>query len=77
MSDLDYYQILGVNPTATDKSIRTRYKILAQTYDPDRLAGNITEAYEVLIDKDLRTFYNNHGKSKKDVQTYKVNKHIR
>ena len=31
----DYYKILGVEPTADDKAIKTAYRKLARKYHPD------------------------------------------
>ena len=31
----DYYKILGVEPTADDKEIKTAYRKLARKYHPD------------------------------------------
>lgn len=66
-SPLDYYAILGVDPTAEDIVIRAAYKALAQRYHPDRFAGSqdeahrrmseITKAYEVLADPMRRKKY--------------------
>lgn len=58
----DYYKILGVEPEASDKDIKTAYRKLARKYHPDvsahKDAGNkfkeISEAYEVLKNKETR-----------------------
>ena len=56
----DYYQILGVDRNATEKEIKKAYRKLALENHPDKPTGNeekfkkISEAYEVLIDKEKR-----------------------
>lgn len=61
----DYYKILGVEPTADTKAIKSAYRKLARKYHPDvseeRDAENrfkeVTEAYEVLGDANKRAEY--------------------
>ena len=61
----DYYKILGVEPTADDKAIKTAYRKLARKYHPDvskeRDAEDkfkeANEAYEVLSDAAKRAEY--------------------
>ena len=59
MSKRDYYEILEVTQTTTDREIKRSYKRLAMKYHPDRNAGDdkaaekfkeIKEAYEILSD---------------------------
>jgi len=66
MAQEDYYEILGMKPTATDDEIRKAYRRLAKKYHPDlnkndkaseRKFKEITKAYEVLGDKDKRAQY--------------------
>ena len=66
----DYYKILGVAKTATDKEIKAAYRKLARKHHPDVNAGNkeaearfkdIGEAYEVLGDKEKRKQYDELG----------------
>ena len=61
----DYYDTLGVEPTAGEAELKTAYRRLARKYHPDvsKEAGAeerfkaITEAYEVLRDPEKRTAY--------------------
>lgn len=61
----DYYALLGVEPDADDKAIKTAYRRLARKYHPDvsKEAGaedkfkEVAEAYEVLGDATKRAEY--------------------
>ena len=60
----DYYFILGVPRTATDRDILHAYRELAKLYHPDRVGPqgtatfqDIVEAYEVLSDPERRRHY--------------------
>jgi len=64
----DYYQILGISPTATSGQIKVAYRRLALKYHPDRNPDNleaeqrfvqIAEAYEVLGNPVKRSKYDN------------------
>lgn len=66
----DYYKTLGVAKTASDKEIKSAYRKLAKKYHPDANPNNpaaetrfkeISEAYEVLIDKEKRSLYDRFG----------------
>ena len=67
----DYYDILGINKSASSDEIKKQFRKLALKYHPDRNPGNsqaeakfkeISEAYEVLGDKDKRAKYDQFGK---------------
>lgn len=61
----DYYKILGVEPTADDKEIKTAYRKLARKYHPDvskekdaeAKFKDASEAYEALKSADKRAEY--------------------
>jgi molecular chaperone DnaJ len=59
----DYYKVLGVSDTATDKEIRRAYRKLAKEHHPDANPGSedrfkeISAAYDVLSDAEKRKEY--------------------
>lgn len=70
MSKEDYYKLLNVNKNASDSDIKKSYRKLAMKYHPDRNPGDkrseekfkeISEAYEVLSDKNKRHSYDQFG----------------
>lgn len=67
MSKLNYYQILGVPYNADESTIKKAYRALAKKYHPDSNSkdkekfSRIAEAYQVLIDSELRSQYHYMG----------------
>ncbi len=66
----DYYAILGVSKTADASEIKKAFRKLARKYHPDVNPDNkaaeakfkeVSEAYEVLSDKEKRTKYDQYG----------------
>ncbi len=66
----DYYEVLGVKRNASEKEIRQAFRRLARQYHPDVNPNDkaaearfkeISEAYEVLSDKEKRAKYDRYG----------------
>ena len=66
----DYYDVLGVDRSASDKQIADAYRQLAMKHHPDRNPGNedavtrfkeAAEAFEVLSHSDKRARYDRFG----------------
>jgi molecular chaperone DnaJ len=70
MAKRDYYEILGVQRTATEAEMKASYRKLAMKWHPDRNPGDkdcehhfkeINEAYDVLKDDQKRAAYDRFG----------------
>jgi DnaJ family protein B protein 4 len=69
----DYYKRLGIDKKADDETIKRAYRKLALKWHPDRNPDNkeeadkkfkeISEAYEVLSDKNKRQIYDTYGEA--------------
>ena len=70
MAKRDYYDVLGVNKSASPEDIKSAYRKLAVKYHPDKNPGDkaaedkfkeASEAYGILSDKSKKENYDNFG----------------
>ena len=70
MAKKDYYEVLGVDKSASADEIKKAYRKMAIKYHPDKNPGDkeaeekfkeAAEAYEVLSDDDKRARYDQYG----------------
>jgi molecular chaperone DnaJ len=70
VSKRDYYEILGVERSATEQQVKSAYRKLALKHHPDRNPGDhkaeerfkeAAEAYAVLADREKRSLYDRFG----------------
>lgn len=66
----DYYEVLGVNKTASDEEIKKAFRVMAKKTHPDANPDDptaearfkeVNEAYAVLSDKEKRARYDSYG----------------
>ncbi len=79
MAFIDYYKVLGVSKTATEKEIKSAYRKLARKHHPDVNPGDkeaekrfkeLNEANEVLSNAENRKKYDKYGKDWKHGEEY-------
>jgi molecular chaperone DnaJ len=70
--DIDYYELLEVERTADDKTLKTSYRRIAMQCHPDRNPGDaeaeakfkaVSQAYDCLKDPQKRAAYDQYGKA--------------
>ncbi|MGY4537718.1 curved DNA-binding protein [Mucilaginibacter sp. UYNi724] len=79
MAFIDYYKILGISKTATDKDIKSAYRKMARKHHPDLNPNNaeaekqfkeVNEANEVLSDPEKRKKYDKYGENWQHGEAY-------
>ena len=70
MTKRDYYDVLGINKSASQEQIKSAYRKLAVKYHPDKNKGDkaseekfkeASEAYHVLSNSERKQNYDNFG----------------
>ena len=78
MSKRDYYEVLGVDKSVSEKDLKKAYRRVAMKYHPDRNPDDkaaeekfkeASEAYEVLSDSQKRAAYDQYGHAGVDQQS--------
>jgi len=65
--EVDLYERLNLQPEASDREIKSAFRKLSVQYHPDKNPGHeakfreVTEAYEILSDKEKRVIYDSSG----------------
>src|SRR5271170_6593312 len=66
----DYYHLLGLDKSCSERDLKRAYRTLSKKYHPDKNAGNesahnkfvqVAEAYEALSDPTTRKIYDQYG----------------
>lgn len=79
MAFIDYYKLLGISKSATDKEVKAAYRKLARKYHPDLNPNDkaaeqkfkeVNEANEVLSDPEKRKKYDEYGKDWKHADQF-------
>jgi len=78
----DYYEVLGVKSRASEREIKSAYRKRARQIHPDKHPEKadefveLSEAYQVLSDPEMRNVYDRHGADAvQQHQTFKSNEH--